>query len=141
MNFFGYDIDFTSKEFWATAIAFVAFCSWCYFFKVESDIFECNPRICQVSNLSANGRTISKQNIDIKNVEYFSLQDYYSQFEGASNRRHRHRYTIYVTNKNGETYRFFKSSLTTEQTAQGIVNELNSYLPTTQDKANIYIKF
>ena len=140
MNFFGHEIDFTSKKFWTSIILFIAVCIWCHHFQPQTCEFTCNPQKCEVVNKNISGRTINKQSVDIANIKSFSSKDIYSRGEGGT---HDHfRTTIYAPDKRGKTYRFFKKSYSdNNKRTEEIANELNSYLPTTQDKANIYIKF
>lgn len=108
------------------------------FINTARSTFICNSSICEVQNETITGIVTSKTPVNIQEITDFSTATNYNFWTKSNNRTS---YSITAHTKTGRSYRFFKASKHYESDVNKIVGELKSYLPTTQDKANIYVKF
>ena len=107
------------------------------FIKTYKSTFICNSTICEVQNETITGFVKNKIPINIQEITNFTTS---TNYNFGARRSNRYSYTVTAHTTTGRSYRFFEASKHYESDVNEIVGKLNSYLPTTQDKANIYVK-
>lgn len=108
------------------------------FVKTYKSTFICNSTICEVQNETITGIVKNKTPVNIQEITNFSTKTNYNFW---ASRTSRYSYTVTAHTTTGRSYRFFEASKHYKPDVNKTVGKLKSYLPTTQDKANIYVKF
>ena len=118
----------------AIVLVFVNF----LFIDTARSTFICNSTICEVQNETITGIVKNKIPVNIQEITNFTTSKNYNFW---ASRTSRYSYTVTAHTTTGRSYRFFEASKHYEPDVDKTVGILKSYLPTTQDKANIYVKF
>lgn len=127
----------------------ICFCFYIFGFKTFSSYLICDNNICQIQEKNAIGMTLSQTMLTLSNIDefyYTNDYDWYRFFNSwrstysTTQRRieNSNRFSIYVREKDGDTYLLVNKTFKSEYHVIKSVNELNTLLK--QDNVNVTLK-